>query len=340
MRAARWYSARDVRIESVPRPCPEPDQVLIEVELTGLCGTDLEEYLHGPVDISVTPVTLGHEIVGRVADCPSGIWPTGTRVIPDVVIGCGRCRACARHQPGRCERLTVLGLDADGGLAEYVLAPAGSCVAVPDELPAERAVFAEPLAVAIRAVRKAGDIAGSVCAVVGTGTVGCLVVGLLRATAAGTVIGIDTRAQRRALGNAFGADEVRGPAEVRDLLGQAAVVFECAGADAAVRTAVDVAAPGGRIVLVGTGAETQALPVRDLVLREKHLVGSAAHVWDEDVAGAVAVLRRGIIDPVTLITDVVPLERIVHDGFERLARDDQVIKVLVDPSGSAGTPRR
>jgi (R,R)-butanediol dehydrogenase/meso-butanediol dehydrogenase/diacetyl reductase len=326
MKAARWYGRRDLRVESVPEPVPVVGQVLIEVERVGLCGTDLEEYLEGPID-GRPPVILGHEIVGWVAACPGGELAVGTRVVPDVVAGCGTCWWCARHQPGLCPQLVVLGLQRDGGLAEYMLAEATTCVVVPDNLSPNVAVFAEPASVAVRALRKAGDLTAARVAVVGLGTIGNLVVQLAATTGATMVHGIDPSSSRRAL--AARADSVAAPGSVVE---QYDVVVECAGTQAAVTSAIELARPGGTVVLVGTGAEHLQFPVRDVVLREKRVLGSAAHVWDEDVAAAVALLARGVLEPKPLVSKVIDLDGVVAHGLAALASDPQLLKIIVVPT--------
>lgn len=331
MRAARWHGRRDVRVDLVPIPEPAAGQVLVAVDRVGLCGTDLAEYRDGPIEVATPPVTLGHEIVGRVARCPGGEIPIGTRVVPDVVVGCGRCWWCARHQPGLCPTLRVLGLQDDGGLADYLLADARTCVVVPDTVPVDVAAFAEPASVAVRALRKAGDLTAAGIAVVGLGTIGNLVVQLAAATGTATVYGIDPVAERRRLAATSGATSVADPAEIPAGHHGFDVVVECAGTQASVRAAVDLTRSGGTVVLVGTGADTLAVPVRDIVLREKRILGSAAHVWDEDVTAAVALLARGVLDPRSLISKVIDLDDVVDGGLAALDRDPNLLKILVAP---------
>lgn len=337
MRAARWYGARDVRVESMDRPRPRVGQVLVAVEMVGLCGTDVEEYVAGPVDIPpalTSGLTLGHEVVGRVAECPGGEIAVGTRVIPDVVQGCGHCRFCRRHEPGLCAQLVVLGLQADGGLAEYLLADASTCIAVDEALAPRAAVFAEPLSVAVRALRKFGDLSGASVAVVGLGTIGNLVVRTAVLRGADALVGIDPLQSRREQGEQAGADTCLHPADVpahyADHHRAPDLVIECAGTASAVSAAVSMAASGGTVVAVGTGDASMALPVRDLVLHEKRLLGSAAHVWDVDVAAAVSLLERRAVDPLPLIARTVALSDVVAEGFERLVDDPTLGKVLVD----------
>ncbi|WP_433892656.1 zinc-dependent alcohol dehydrogenase [Streptomyces sp. CA-111067] len=337
MPAARWYAPRDVRTEQVPVPVPLPGQVLVAVERTGLCGSDLEEYREGPVAIppSAVPITLGHEVVGTVVECPGGEIALGTRVVPDVVVGCGRCWWCARHEEGLCPDLLVRGQQQDGGLARFMAADAATCVRVPDDLDVEVAAFAEPAAVAVRALRKAGDLSGAVVCVQGAGTVGQLIVQAALAAPATRVVAVDPVPGRRKLAQGFGAVACA-PDEavdvVRSLSGGrgADVVLECAGVPSAPAASVAVSRRGATVVLVGFRHATLALPWLDVVLGERRLVGTAAHVWDTDVAPAVALLARGVLDPRPLHTATVPLGR-APEAFERLDTDPSALKLLVAP---------
>lgn len=350
MRAARWHGPLDVRVEDVPVPEPAPHQALVEVEWCGICGTDLDEYLHGPVNIptgSVHPLTgrraplaLGHEIVGRIAEpARDGSGPpAGTLVVPDVVLGCGNCWWCQRHEEGLCERGAVIGLHSDGGLAGYVAATASTCVPVPEWLSAEVAALAEPTAVAVRALNKAPRLLGSSVLVVGSGTIGLLVIQVARASGARTVVAVDPKPARRELALMLGADYATPPEDLGNVLADATagigpgVVVECSGAPGLSREAVRLSRRGGTTILVGFHGGDESLDLLNAVLGEKRIVGSAAHLWDEDVQTAVNLLARGDVDGRPLLTNRVSLERVVEEGFAALEDpDDSVLKVLVTP---------
>ena len=333
MRALRWHGPRDLRVEEVPAPRPGDGEVLLRVLRTGICGTDLEEYLDGPVNLvrENIPVTLGHEVVAEIVRDGDAGLPAGTMVVPDVVVGCRRCPACLRHEPGLCPDLVVIGLQRDGGLAESMVADASTLLVVPGHVSPDTAAFAEPLSVAVRALRKAGDLSGKRVCVVGTGTIGQLVVRTVRGAGASAVLAIDPQQPRRTLAAEGGATATFAPEEVGGAGLVADVVIECSGNASAVATAFDIVAPGGVVVLVGTGPEHVPFPVRRVVLQEVRVVGSAAHVWDVDVAAAVSLLASGAVDPSALLTACVPLERATADGFERLATDPSVLKILVRP---------
>lgn len=335
MLAARWHGRRDIRLDTVPVPRRGPGEVLVRVERVGLCGSDVEEFQNGPVGIPAAPLTLGHEIVGVVAESADSRLPPGTAVVPDVVVGCGQCWWCARHEEGLCPRLSVRGQQQDGGLAEFMLADAATCIPVPAGLDLEVAAFAEPTAVAVRALRKVGDLAGTVVCVYGAGTVGQLVIQVALVSGCSAVVAVDPVADRRRLAANVGAtaclpenaaDAVAGASSSRG----ADVVVECAGVPGAPAAALSLCRRGGTVVLVGFRPGEIALPWLDVVLGERTILGSAAHLWDIDVAGAVALLHRGLVDPRPLHTATLPLDE-VPAAFDRLAGDRSVLKLLIAP---------
>lgn len=350
LRALRWYAARDLRLEEVPSPELKRGQARIKVERVGLCGTDIEEYLHGPLDIPMglphprsgrsAPLVPGHEVVGVVVECPDHPGWVGRRVIPDVVNGCGRCWWCLRHEEGLCPDLVVLGMHDDGGLAEQMVCRSDTLVAVPEGVPVNVAVFAEPTSVAVRAVAKAGDLRGATVAVVGAGVIGNLVAQVALAAGAQVVVQDphENRRQRApwpSVGSA--ADSVAAARLILDVnSGRLAdVVFECAGRPTALHDAIALARRGGTVVLMGLSAEEPAIPWREVVLGEKRLVGSAAHIWDVDVASAVRLLATGYVDPTPLVSKVVGLAE-VSAVLEELAMPNELAKVLVDPARTEG----
>ncbi|WP_372983705.1 zinc-binding dehydrogenase [Microbacterium sp.] len=330
MRAARWMGRRQIELTEIPRPEPRADEALVRVTWVGLCGSDAEEYLHGPVQIS-GPVTLGHEIVGVVAEAAAdGSGPSvGTPVVVDVVTGCGACYWCQRHQEGLCPALSVTGQHVDGGLAEYVVGRADRLIPVPEGMDPRHAALAEPLSVAVRAVRKAGPLPGMRVGVVGGGTVGMLTAQVARAAGAERVVVIEPAQSRRDLIAEFGCVPVWGASEneraeaiARESPGRGVdVVFECSGRPGMLREATRLVRRGGTVILLGIIAEDEPLDVLDLVLGEKAVLGSAAHMWDDDVSVAVGLLASGAVDVERMITHTFPLDQA-----------EQAFAVLADPS--------
>lgn len=324
MRAVRWHGRNDVRVEDVELRQPEANEVVVEVLWCGLCGTDLEEIRSGPLTIPVVPhplsgrqapLTLGHEIVGRVVRAAAdGSGPgEGTVVVPDVVNGCGRCWWCLRHEEGLCPILSVPGQQDDGGLAELMIARASTCLIVPAGLPTRLAVLAEPAAVAVRALGKVPALGGGTLLVLGAGTIGQLVVQIACAQGFSSCVLVDPSPFRRQFAASRSPVRTCTPDELDELLavltspGVSAVV-ECSGATGQLDRALRAVRPGGTVVAVGLRAGEERISVPDLVLAERTLVGSAAHIWDVDVARAVALLADSSIRVDGLITEEVTLE--------------------------------
>jgi (R,R)-butanediol dehydrogenase/meso-butanediol dehydrogenase/diacetyl reductase len=342
MRAARWHARGDVRIDEVPEPEPASDELLLDVLWCGICGTDLEEFLEGPVTIPIAPhpargssapITLGHEVVGRVvrAAADGSGPPAGAVVIPDVVVGCGRCAFCRRHEEGLCDVLAVRGQTEDGGLAERMVARAATCLVVPDTVSPEEAALVEPASVAVRALRKLGQVGGIRIAVVGGGTVGQLVARVAVAWGARVGLVVDPREERRARALRFGAERACAPAEAEGSAGEFDAVVECSGAPGAVASAIRLVRRGGTVVALGIRPAPDDIPTVDLVLGEKRLVGSAAHLWDDDSRPALELMATGRLPVADLISRRIPLADVVRDGFGALAdRDADILKVLVD----------
>jgi (R,R)-butanediol dehydrogenase/meso-butanediol dehydrogenase/diacetyl reductase len=351
MQAARWHAREDVRVEEVPVPEPGPGEVLLKVTWCGICGTDMEEYLHGPSVISTTPhpltgrqapLALGHEFTGQVAALGPGVQnlALGDRIAAETTIFCGRCYYCRRREFAFCTGWGTLGFNADGGLAEYAVVPAFSSVRVPDTLGDEQAALCEPIAVAVRAIRRGRVVLGETVCVLGCGTIGLLCVQVARAAGARYVIAIDVQQARLALAASLGADltlNARDP----DLAGLARsatgdigpdVVLECAGAPTTGPLAVQIARKGGRVVLVGVCPHASQFHTLDIVLGEKEIVGSVANDYEQDLALGVDLLARGVVRVEALITRRIGLGAIVEQGLRALLTEKSTqLKILVSP---------
>ena len=255
MQAVRWHARGDVRVEVLPLPPPPgPGEVQIRVSWCGICGTDLEEWQSGPLFIPVgaphpvtgarAPLVLGHEFAGVVTAVGEGVTEPvpGHRVAVDTIVYCGTCHWCRRGEVIRCPLLGALGLHADGGLAEICNAPARMCLPVPDSVADDEAALAEPLAVAVRALRRGGLRPGERVAVVGLGAVGLMALQAAIAFGAESVAVIEPLPERRALAMRLGADRHVTADDAAAL--EADVAIECAGTPAAIETCDPGAAHG------------------------------------------------------------------------------------------------
>ena len=352
MQALRWHAPRDVRLAEVPPPAATAGEVVVAVAACGLCGSDLHEYLHGPVYIPrqphpltglMPPVTLGHEFSGRVVDVGPRVTGirAGDRVAVNPCLVCGECRWCRSGRPNHCAKLATIGLSRDGALAPLVAVPAYGCHVLPAGVDDEQGAIVEPLAVAVHACRRARLAGGERVAVIGAGPIGLLVLQVARARGAAWVAVVEPREDRRGLARALGADAVLDPgagdpasviAELTDGA-RADVTFECVGSPAAFAAAFRAAGKGGRMTLVVLVPETVYANALLIVAHEKEIIGSSAYV--DEFPEAIDLLARGQVRTDSLVTARVPLERALADGIEALLRPDLGhVKILVSPAAT------
>jgi len=213
MKAARWYGAKDVRIEEVDVPEVKPHQVKIAVKFTGICGTDLHEYLDGPIFIPTetehvysgqkAPVTLGHEFAGEIVEVGSDVTrvKVGDRVTVEPILAKHNLVGDYNLDPN----LNFVGLAADGGFAKYCVLDGDIVHKVPDSLSYEQAALTEPAAVAVYAVRQSALKTGDTAVVFGLGPIGLLIVEALRAAGASKIYGVELSPERQAKAEELGA---------------------------------------------------------------------------------------------------------------------------------------
>jgi threonine dehydrogenase-like Zn-dependent dehydrogenase len=345
VKAAVYHGRRDVRVEEAPDPPPpRADEVLVKVTLAGICGTDAAEWASGPHLIPPTRnVVLGHEFTGTVIAAGAEVdgLRSGVRVVAGAGMWCGRCAACRAGRTNLGRIYYTLGLQADGGLAEYVLVPARMCVPVPEGCSDHAAGMAQPLAVALHAVRRGGVDAGEPVVVIGVGGIGAFVVAAAKARGAAPLIAADIRPARLETARQLGADaavDVRSAdllESVRELTDGdgAALVVEATGKDGAAALAAACARRGGRVVVLGLPTKAQQLELARLTLAEIDLIASVAHVCPVDLPEAVETLATSEL--ARIVADrVIPLEALVAEGLEPLAAGAVDGKVLVAPAAA------
>jgi (R,R)-butanediol dehydrogenase/meso-butanediol dehydrogenase/diacetyl reductase len=315
----------------------------------GICGTDAGEFEHGPrmVPLRVRhshsghlgPTILGHEFVGRVSEVGPEVagFAPGQRVACGAGVSCGSCEWCRSGRTNLCARYYTLGLQAHGGLAELVRAPAAICVAVPDHCSDDAAAMAQPLAVALHALRRSGVGEDRSLAVIGVGGIGSfLVAGAAQLGADVLAIDVDEgrleAAARLGARLAIGARSADAAEAVRTATGGegAHVVIEASGTAEGLAHALGAVRRGGRVVVVGLQATPPAVDLADLSLREVDVVTTVAHVCRTDLPEALRVL---VTTPLaSLVVDrVIPLDRLVPDGILALTGRRARGKILVDP---------
>jgi (R,R)-butanediol dehydrogenase / meso-butanediol dehydrogenase / diacetyl reductase len=342
VRAAVFHGPRDVRIEDVPGPAaPAADEVVLEVIRAAICGTDASEWDHGPI-LCRLGVVLGHEFVARVVDAGAEVTDVrvGDRVVSGAGISCGHCYWCVHRRTNLCAEYRTLGLQVDGGLAEYVTSPASICRLVPDRCDDDAAAMTQPLAVALHALSRVAQAPDETVAVIGAGGIGSFIIaGASRRTAEGRVVAVDIDADRLATASALGANETVDATgrDLADLLLELTggvgfdVVIEASGAPHAPAAAIAGARRGGRVLLVGLHNEPRALDLTPMIVREVDIFTTVAHVCDSDIPAALELLADSDVATVTAGPRI-PIDALVEDGLRPLAERRAAGKILVTPA--------
>jgi L-gulonate 5-dehydrogenase len=319
MRALVWHGDDRLELESLPEPATAEGEVLLEVELAGICGSDLHAY-RGHPGPRRPPLVLGHEAVGSVPGREN-------RFVVFPLVVCGTCSACRRGEENLCERRGLLGLDRQGVFAERVPVRADSLVPVPEGLDPQVAVLVEPLATSLSALRVDGVTADDSLLVLGGGPIGLLAV--YAAVARGArVTCAEPVDERRALAERLGAATVLADA-AEAAVGGADVALDAVGIERTWRAAVDGVRAGGVVALVGLGQAEGAMPTGDLVRR------------GVTVRGHYAYTRRDFEDSLALLADSPPPVDWVTvlelaegaEGFRVLVEEPSVAtKILLTPA--------
>lgn len=314
--------------------------VVLELSRAGICGTDVHEFLHGPHLMPAgRPVVIGHEMLGRVVDRGTGVsLELGQRVVPGAGLWCGGCRWCRSGRTNLCATYSTFGLQADGGLAEFVAVPEMMCHAVPDGCEDRNAVLAQPMAVAQHSVSRGRAAEGERVLVIGAGGIGAFVVAAVRSRGVGPLVVADVSPQRLETAARLGADpkwltRAREALEqILDLTGGGAdLVIEASGSGAGLAAALAAVARGGRLLLVGLQSQPRAIDLHRMVIHEIEIFTTNAHVCDADLPAAIALLAER--DLAALVVDrEIPLERLVPDGLLAMAGGQATGKVIVNPT--------
>ncbi len=352
MKAAVWHGRQDVRIEKVSEPpAPPPGQVQVKVAWCGICGTDLHEYMGGPLYIPLghphpvtgvqAPVIIGHEMSGEVTAVGEGVdnFAVGDRIAACPIIGCGKCRWCRTGSMAQCDRVAFLGTSWTGGaLAERLNLNAYQCYHLTDAITDEIGALVEPFSSTVRAVTQGQPGAGDNVAIVGAGPIGLMALMAARIRGARRVVAIEVAERRIEAAKQCGADAVIDPTredpekralEITDGAGFD-LVMECAGQAATVLMAGKLTRTRGRLVIMGVFEKPAAIDLTDVVFREKTISGSMSGygVYDETIRIMTDPRFRGDL----LITDHIGLDDLVGKGYNGLLNEkNKHVKMLVRP---------
>ena len=324
-----------ISVEPAETPTPGPDEALVRSVVSGVCGSDTHA-AHGRHPFVALPYHPGHEVVGVVEAVGAEVTTLaiGDRVTAEPDLPCWHCKMCTTGRENLCENLRFFGCGYDqGGMADYFTLPANRLHTVPDSLDYRTAALIEPLSTPVHAVRLAGDVTGKSAVVLGAGTIGLLLLSVLRARGIGRVVVTDPLSDKRDRATALGADVVVDAmaadvvGQVRAALGQSAdVVFDCVAIQSSVSQAIALADKGGTVVIVGVPAAEVTIPLPIIQDHQIRIQGSATYL-PQDYADSIALLESGAVRAEDFVTATRPLEQ-VAEAFE-LSTSGHHIKVLV-----------
>ncbi|CAI6086742.1 zinc-dependent alcohol dehydrogenase [Cohnella sp. JJ-181] len=320
MRALVYQGPEKLAIEEVEVPGIQPHEIRVKVESVGICGSELEGYL-GHSSVRVPPLVMGHEFCGRVdamGDQVSGL-SLADKVIVNPLIACRTCASCLRGETNICRNRRIIGIHRPGAFADYVSVPYENAIRVPQEMDASLASLAEPLAVAIHAV-KLGCRPLDDLLIYGAGPIGLLCASAALQMGAGSVVVLDLQPARLAHATRLGAVGLS-PRQIEDRRDDLfpdgiPVIIDCVGIQATREQAMNLVDPGGSVIMVGLGHGTSELPMNHLVRQEISLIGSYTYAH-EDFRQAVELLRQGKV-AIEGWTEGRPLEQ-GPEAFEELA---------------------
>lgn len=351
MRAARYYGNRDIRIEEIEVPEPQPGEVLVEVAWCGICGTDLHEYLDGPIFCPTAahpisgeeiPITLGHEFSGTVAALGEGVddLQVGDSVVVEpYIISDDVDTSEANNAYHLSKNMNFIGLAGRGGGLSEKIAVKRRWVHPIGDIPLDEAALIEPLAVGHHAFKQSGGKAGDVAIIGGLGPIGVLLAAILKAKGL-TVIATELSELRRKRGTDTGVvDHALNPAEV-DVLAEvdritggkgADIAFECTSVDVVLNQLLAALKPTGTLVNVSIWGHKPAIDMHTVVMKELTIRGTIAYCNDHPET--IKLVQEGKIDLKPFITGKIGLENLVDEGFDTLInRNETAVKIIVSPT--------
>ncbi len=333
MKALVWVGPREMRIQEVQDPKPQDHEVLLRVDLTSICGSELSGYL-GKNTLRRPPLIMGHEFCGTIAAVAPGVTgvAVGDHVAVNPTVPDGDCPLCRIGRQNLCLQRSIVGVHRPGGFAEYVAVPAQVCRSIPADLDHSSGALIEPVACAVRVMDVGRVGLGDSVLVIGAGPVGLMVIQAARTAGADRVVAVDTNPRRLEMARAFGASDLiepgNGPVEE-----QVQALTASLGCDVAVdavgmvmtrRQAVASVRRGGRVVFFGLHEEESTVPGNLIVRSEIEILGAFTYTL-ANFETAVTMVAHGFARPDPSWLQV----RSMADG------DEAFRQLIEDPSSPA-----
>jgi (R,R)-butanediol dehydrogenase/meso-butanediol dehydrogenase/diacetyl reductase len=355
MKAAVWYGRKDIRIENIKEPEIRPGFVKIKVKWCGICGSDLHEYIAGPITIPVdkphsasgnkAPMVIGHEFSGEVVEIGEGVTKVkvGDKATGELMVPCGKCPACKNGDYNICESLALHGYPEGGaGFSEYLILPENRIYKLPDSMSYEMGALVEPMSVAVHSLKIGNFSIGQTAVVFGAGPIGLATIECLKVCGAKKVIAVQIKSVRSEFALRAGADIVLDPnetdiaAEIYKLTENvgADISFETTGTNICYEAALNVLKYHGTMVLTSIWENNTVYNSNLLVFRERKTLGTLCYCNDFDTT--IALMADGRIKMDGYITKKIYLDDIEKEGFGVLIGKDKLshVKILVTPDAS------
>lgn len=341
MKAIRLHASGDMRLHEEEPPVPAPGEEMLSVTAVGICGSDLLWYQQGGIGDArlTTPLVPGHEF--------AAVTQTGRRVAVDPAVNCGQCAHCREGNPNFCETLVFAGYGRqDGALREQMPWPARCCFPIPESLSDADGAMLEPLGVALHAVDLAHLQHEHRVAILGCGPIGLLILQLVRLFGVRHILAADILPHRVEAARRFGATDARlvhaeavlSSGAAKDGLPEMDVVFEVAGPNNAVESAVGIVRSGGRIVLAGIPADDRT-SFNASQARRKGVTMVLVRRMKYTYPRAIQLVENRLVDVSSLVTHRFPLERAGEAFAAALRREGIKVMIEVNPRRSPETGR-
>ncbi len=337
MKTFLLYGSKDIRLTEKPIPEPGEDQVLIKPTFTGICGSDVHYFQHGYCGnfVPKRPFALGHEFAGIIQSVGSNVkeLKVGDEVAVDPSMPCGNCKHCRTGHYNLCLSMRYFGSAScdphiDGAMGQFLVAPAVNCYVLPAGISMAQASLLEPLCVAMHAVKRVDQIAGTSVLITGGGPIGQLILRVVRAFGAYQITVSDVNEFAREFSLKSGADQVVNPLDEHawKSCSNIDIVFEASGVPSALANGLQVTRRGGSVVLVGTLPESFSIPGNLIMNRELKLYGSFrfANVFED----AMNMVAAGIINLDGIVTDTYSFDKI-PEAMQRALEKKGVMKVQI-----------
>jgi (R,R)-butanediol dehydrogenase/meso-butanediol dehydrogenase/diacetyl reductase len=335
---AAVLSAERPRLElaEVPTPEPAPGEALLRVTGCGICGSDL----HLASQLAETGTVLGHEIAGAVERVGEGVeparWRPGKAVVARPVAGCGQCSFCYGGRPDHCTQFQLIGLERNGGFAEFVTVRADELFELPASLGIDEQPLVEPLAIMRRAFRRGEVVPSDRVVVLGAGPIGLAAVAWAVSMGVEAIAVSEPSALRRDLARRLGATATFDPtggsvaAGIFEAIGGGpTVVIECSGRPGLIEQAIEMASVEGRIVVVGICLQDDTIFPFWGISKELD-VRFSIYYGRDDFTDTLHALDARRLDALPMVTETISLEQL-PERFARLERDPDAGKVIVRP---------